>query len=261
MSTPSDQATRGDRKSLPWQRPVAIILVTGLHLAAAYGLVIPRSRYPYAQDSIELTIAQGEPEPPAPPPPPPPPEPVPPAPVPPPPPPPPVPQPEPPPPPPEPTPPPPPPPVVKEVEDAPALPPPPKPPKPRPKPVVAPKPLPTPAPVPPDPPPQVAPPPQDQATPGEQQAANAAVMQAHLTYADKVVREVNARRLPANGHGWSRVALKINAAGEVTSAEIAGSSGDDYLDSIALRMVRSAHPGKPPEGHFEATIRINFVPK
>ena len=246
----------GGRKSLAWLRPVAIVLVTGMHFAAAYWLVIPRSRYPYAQDSIELSIAQGEPAPPAPPPPPPPPpEPAPPAPLPPPPPAPPPPE------PPPPEPPPPeslaPPPATKEVADAPALPPPPKP---RPKPIDRPKPL--PKPEQPQPTPQPAtPPPQEQAKPGEQQQADAAVMQAKLTYADKVVREVNARRLPAHGHGWSRVALKINASGDVTSAEIADSSGDESLDAIALRMVRSAHPGVPPEGHFEATIRINFVPR
>ena len=147
--------------------------------------------------------------------------------------------------------------MVKEVADAPALPPPPKP---KPKPVVAPKPVLKPEPLPPDPQPQAVPPPQQEpATSGEQQQANAAVMQARLSYGDKFSGEVSKHRpRHATGHGNARVAFEVNAAGDVTQAHIATSSGDDTLDEIALTMVRDSQAGPPPDGHYSGTIPIRF---
>ena len=245
------------RRDLPWLRPVALVVVAGLHACAILFLAIPSPALPNAVDSIELTIAQGTaelpPEPPAPPPPPPEPEPPPP-----PPPPLPTPAPEPPPPPPEPDP------VIPEppkkvVEEAPALPPPPLP-KPKPKPMVQPPKPPPPQPMP-TPPPPPPPPQQEQSKPGEQQAT-AEQTQAKLTYGQKFLREVEKHRSrDALGRGTVRVTFAIDAEGEVTLATIATSSGDDTLDDIALRMVRAARPGSPPDGHFEGTIGVNFKPR
>ncbi len=254
MTSQTEPTMRRASPSLPWLRPVTITVVTGLHLAAAYWLVIPRSRYPYAQDSIELAIAQGEPEPAPDPAPPPPPEPEPVKPEPPPPPPPP---PEPEPPPPEP-PPPPPPPVKTEVADAPALPPPPKP-KPVEKPKLPPKPQP---PQEQPPPPPVEPPPvQNDVKSGVEQQANAERMQAQLTYIDKVKREVATKFYKVSlNTGWSKVHFTINAQGEVTGASVVESSGNDDLDALALRLLPRIRPGTPPDGQFETTLRINFKP-
>ena len=252
MTQQAEPAMRRASPALPWLRPVAITLVTGLHIAAASWLVIPRSRYPYAQDSIELSIAQGEPEPAPEPAPPPPPEPEPPKPV------------TPPPPPPEPEPPqepppPPPAPVKREVADAPSLPPPPKP-----KPVEKPKQPPKPQP-PQEPPPQAAepPPPQPQndIKSGEQQQAEAARMQAQLTYMDKVKREIATKFYKVSlSTGWAVVHFTLDAEGGVAQSEVVESSGNDVLNALALRMLPRIRPGNPPEGRFEATLRINFKP-
>lgn len=226
-----------------WLRPGAIVAAVGLHLCGALFLAIPSPALNSADDSIEVTIAQGapvdqeapppppEPQPPPPDPPPPPPDPTPPP-------------PDPTPPPPDPEPPPPEPlPVVKrEVKEAPALPRLPKP-KPKPKPV---------QPPPPEEKPREAP------KPGQDQAMDEET-RIRATYAGKIRREVEANRIsPPFGHGYVVVAFAINAAGNVTSARVARSSGLETLDNIALRMVRPIHPGPPPDGPFMGTVRVNF---
>lgn len=259
-----------------WQmlvRPGALAVVVALHACALLLPVIPRPDLTAAADSIELTIAPGAPLPeqapeppppellkpePAPPPPPPPPvqqpEPPPPPPEPPP--------PEPPPPeppPPEPEPPPPPEPPKRIVEEAPAIPPPP-PPKPRPiarpvTPPLRPKP-PEPKPAPPAPPP----PPAQEVTSGTPDAsAQAQVAQARLTFIGKLRQEIASHRISPQGTGSVGVKFTVDPAGNMTDVTIARSSGKDALDSAALRMVRAARPGPPPEGRFESVITINFT--
>jgi protein TonB len=237
---------------LVWLRPVALATVVGLHVCAILFPTIPRPNLPSAVDSIELTIAQGAPEVEQPPevtPPPPPPEPEPP-----------VVKPEPPPPPPpplpEPTSPEPPPPVVaeppkREAPDAPAIAPQPKP-KPRPLP---------PRPKPPEPeqPPPAAPPPETNA-PGVAEAEEQ-LARSRATYASKVLQEIRNHRISAIGVGSVVVAFSVDAAGDITSVAIVRSSGKDDLDSAALRMVRAARPGPPPDGHFSGSTTINFVEK
>ena len=274
---------------LAWVRPGAFLVVAGLHVAAVMYVTIPRPLLPSTDDSIEITIAQGEmapetpPEPPAPPPP----EPEP---APPPPPPPPPPVPEPPPPPPQPEPPPPPPPPVEEPPPpapppppeppppepppeppkkavpeamvlAPPPPPPPKPPPPPPpRPVVKPKPLPpkpqppTPTPAPPPPPP-----PASEPAPGVAEAAAAEQMRAKATYVAKIIQEIRKHQVATEGVGSVLVAITINSAGDVVSATIVKASGTADLDSAALRTVRSIRPGPPPEGSFTIRTNINFV--
>ena len=232
-----------------WLRPATLAVVSGLHVFGVFYLVIPRPTLPSAIDSIEITIAQGQPEPP--PPEPPPPEPPPPEPQ-----------------PPEPTPPeqpPPPPPIVQPPPEPPPAPPPPEPPPveppkrvvkeakalpPRPKPA-------PPRPRDPDPPPIAAPRP----SPDPQAAIQAArqLAQAKATYASRVLQEIRSHRIPAPGVGSVVVAFSIDAAGSVTSASVARSSGNGELDSAALRMVRSARPGPPPEGHFSGSTTVNFI--
>lgn len=240
-----------------WLRPAAIAGVAGLHAFALVGLTIPRADIAASVDSIEITIAQAPPEPPAPepqpeppppeppppepPPPEPPPEPPPPEPPPPEPPPPEPPPPEPPPPEPPPLPPPAPPKVI--AADAPALPPPPKP-RPKPKP---------PVPVPAEPTPQP-----DKPPPPDTEAVNRQLTQAKLTYGAKVLQSIREHKIPVSAAGSCVVSFVINAAGDVVSAVIVTSSGRDSLDSAALRMVRAARPGPPPDGRFEGSTTINF---
>ena len=236
----------------PWLRPGALVAVAGLHACAVLFANVPRPALLAVDDSIEITVAQGTPEPeqpPAPEPepePPPPPEP---APVPPPEPPPP--EPEPPPPPPEPPPPEPPPPEPepppevqppkREVREAPVIPlAMPKPPRPQPRP---------------EEPPQRPP----EAKPSGIQNAQDEAMRARASYAAKVLQEIRSHKTPAPDYGSVIVAFSINAAGDIVSASIVHSSGRRELDAIALRMVRAAHPGPPPDGAFSGTTTINFV--
>jgi TonB family protein len=255
MSLTADQGAAGPAPRPRWLRPVAIAGVAGLHACALFWLTVPRANIAASVDSIELTIAQSPPEPPAPEPPPPeppppespPPEPPPPEPPPPEPPPPEPPPPEPPapdPPPPEPPPLPPPAPPKVIAADAPALPPP--------KPHRKPKP---PVPRPPDapPPPQNAPPPPDT------EALNRQLAQARLTYASKVLQSIREHRVAVTGTGSCVVSFVIDAAGDMVSVAIVTSSGRGSLDNAALRMVRAARPGPPPEGHFAGSTTINFV--
>ncbi len=275
-----------------WLRMGALVLVVALHVWALLSLTISAPDLPSAVDSIELTIAPGmaEPEPPAPrpepePPPPEPPKPEPlPTPVEPPPPPtppPPIPVVEPPPPPPEPPPPEPPPPeppppVVLpppvemappkvEVPDAPVIAPPPKPkpPPPPPKPKVQPKPKPPePVQAPPPPPQPAVPPPQPpQANPAGTAEAQALLTQARQTYGTKIVQEIRNHLVSVTGSGTVRVSFVIDVAGVPQNVAIVRSSGNDELDEAALRMVRAARPGPPPEGHFEGATNVNFKPR
>ena len=247
-----------------WVRPAAIFAALGLHVAAGTYLTVPRPSLPSAEDSIELTIAQGAPapEPPPPPPEPPPPEPPPPPPVEAPPPPPPPPVVEPPPPPPEPAPPDPPPPepAKREVVDAPALPPPP-PPKPKPLPQPQRKPVEPKPPVQDAPPPPPAAPPQEAPPPPGEQQAQAQMTQARQTYADRVRLEIEKHRPPVAdlGLGSALVEFSISASGEIGNVRIARSSGSDRLDTIALHMVRAARPGPPPDGPGSFRVPINFT--
>lgn len=240
---------------LVWLRPAAMVGAVGLHVAAALALSFPSPALPAAADSIEITIAQGTPDPPPPEPPPP----------------------EPPPPevlpaevPPTPPPPPPfPPPPFPPDPPPPDLPPPPAPPKivapdapvivapPRPKPLPRPPSPKPPAPQPQDPPPQAAepPPPRTEGTP----EAVAALSQARATYAGKVLQEIRNHRMSTVEIGSVVVGFAIDANGEVVSAAVEHSSGKDELDATALRMVRAAHPGPPPDGHFAGSTTINFV--
>jgi protein TonB len=226
-----------DPVRLKWLRPVAIAVVVGVHAGAAVYLALPSPPKIAAADSLDLTIAQGQPEPPAPEPPPPeppPPEPPPPEP----------PKPEPPPPPPVPPPPAPPPPVAppapkREVASAPAFA----------QPKVQPK--------PPEPPPPNAPPP-DPNAPGEQEARDKKTA-ALQSYGQKVNAEINRHKRSQRRTGNVRIHFIINAAGEVTQANIVSASGKEELDEVALDMVRDARPGPPPDGIFDATITINFT--
>ena len=241
----------------PWLRPGALVAVAGLHACAVLFANVPRPALLAVDDSIEITVAQGTPEPeqpprppapepePEPPPPPPEPDPVPP-------PEPPPPEPEPPPPPPEPPPPEPPPPEPepppeiqppkREVREAPVIPlAKPKPPRPQPRPE--------------EPSPQR--PPETKPT-GIQNAQDEA-MRARANYAAKVLQEIRSRKTPAPDYGSVIVGFSINAAGDIVSATIVHSSGRRELDAIALRMVRAARPGPPPDGAFSGTTTINFV--
>ena len=248
MTAASKPTTRRAGVGLPWLRPVALVAVTGLHLGAVSYLTIPTRKLNSGENSIELTIAQGQPEPPpeppAPPdPPPPPPEPTPP--------------PPPPPPPPEPEPEPPPEPPKKVVEEAPALPPPPPP---KPKPATPPKPQPPkPQPPQPDPPPQPAARPAEP-PPGEVEALQAARAQAVLTYGQKFALEVGKhnRRSASSRKASVKVAYVIDAQGAVNHAEILISSGDDDKDRIALDAVRASNAGPPPFSPADGTVYVDF---
>jgi protein TonB len=233
---------------LVWLRPAALATAVGLHVCAVVFPTIPRPNLPSAEDSIEITIAQGAPEveqpPEIPPPPPPEPEPEPPV-V--------KPEPPPPPPPPELPPPEPPPPVVTEppkieAPDAPVIAPQSKP-KPPPK---------LPRPKPPELP--AAPPPPEASAPGVAEAEEQ-LARSRATYAAKVLQEIRNHRISAIGVGSVVVAFSVDAAGDMTSVAIARSSGKDDLDSAALRMVRAARPGPPPDGHFSGRTTINFIEK
>ena len=230
-----------------WLRPGALAAVAAMHVAAISLVAIHRTDPPGIDETVEITIAQGapEPEPPKPPepepePPPPPPEPPP----------------EPPkeppplevqpPPPPEPEPPEPPPepppaPPKREVISAPALPPPPKPKPPKPKPVEA--------------PPEAAKPPDNSGTP----EAPARLAQAKATYAQKVLQEIRNHRIATTGTGVVVVGFTIDAAGNMENVTVVQSSGRREMDFTALRMVRAARPGPPPDGSFSATTRVNFT--
>jgi|GEM_PF-2393160 len=229
-----------------WLRPGALAAVAALHVAAIFLVAIERTDPPGIDDTVELTIAQGmpEPEPPKPPepepePPPPPPEPPPeppkepPPPV-----------KQPPPPPPEPEPPPlpePPAPPKREVASAPALPPPPKPKPPKAKPVET--------------PPEAAKPTETTGAP----EAQALLAQAKATYAQKVLQEIRNHRIPTTGAGVVVVGFTIDAAGNMENVRVVQSSGRSEMDATALRMVRAARPGPPPDGSFSATTRVNFT--
>ena len=230
----------GDPIRLRWLRPVAIGMAVSLHAGAAFWLSLPSPPKIAAAESLDLTIAQGQPEPPAPEPPapePPPPEPPPPEP----------PKPEPPPPPPVPPPQAPPPPVAppapkREVADAPAFA----------KPKVQPK--------PPEPPPPPNLPPPDPNAPGEQ-AARDLKTAAIATYGQKVLTEIRSHRRPQRRTGSVVVSFSINAEGVVTEASVLRSCGKDELDEAALQMVRDSRPGAPPDGHFSGSTTINFLDK
>ncbi len=148
------------------------------------------------------------------------------------------------------------------VPDAPEFEPPPvrRPPPPPPKPVAKPaprppKPDPTPAkPLPPPPPPAAAEPPQGTPAPSED------VLRAQATYTSKVLEEIRKHRISPNGTGSVGVSFVIDAPGVVTSASVVRSSGLSELDETALRMVRAARPGPPPDGSFARTMTINFFP-
>ncbi|HEY1411880.1 MAG TPA: TonB family protein [Rhodopila sp.] len=258
-----------------WLRPGAIIVAIGLHMTALLVVTVPRPALPSTDDNLEITIAQGTPEveqppeppapaqPPDPPPPVQPPQPPPPDPTPP--------DPQPVPPPPDPTPPQaqpddplPPDPIPpveteapkREVADAPAIPlrkPKPKP-KPKPHPQVV-------QPVqdaPPPPPSSPPPPPSEAKQTGEQQAHDEA-MHVRATYAGKVLAAIRSHQTPASSSGSVIVSFAITAAGDMTNVAIVRSSGHHELDSIALRMVRAARPGPPPDGSFSGSTTINFV--
>jgi protein TonB len=235
-----------------WLRPGALVFAAALHGMLFLTVTVGGSPLPPAVESVELTIAQGKPEmekpaeaaPEPPPPEPPPPEPPKPAPPPP--------QPDPAPPPvppvPAPQPPPvaPPPPEVappkREAADAPAIPM-----RPKPKP---------PAPKPPPPPP--AAPSAPVQAPGAEEA-QARLTQAKATYPSKVLAEIRAHQQPATAIGTVVVSFAIDGAGTVYWAVVTRSSGQEALDSAALRMVRAARPGPPPEGRFSGSTTINFV--
>ncbi len=264
-------------------RAGAIVAVAGLHVVALSVFSIPRPTLPAPDESIELTIAQGAPvvepapEPPAPtepttpapaPPPPPPPVQAPP----------PVPEP-PPPPPPDPLPEPPPQEVPPPPTRVPPEPPPPEPvvitappkivaadamviaPAPKPRPVVAAKPRPKPADQKPQPavvPQPATPPPPEPQAPGVAQADDE-VMRARATYPSKVLQEIGRHRLTATAVGKVIVSFTVDPTGEMVGVSIVRSSGKDELDLAALRMVRAARPGPPPDGHFDGRTTINFV--
>ena len=235
-----------------WLRPGALAAVAVVHVAAISLVAIHRADPPGLDETVEITIAQGmpEPEPPKPP----------------------EPEPEPPPPPPEPPPEPPkeppPPPVVE-----PPPPPPPEvpPPEPLPEPPAPPKrevisapvlpPPPPPKPKTPKPRPVETPPPDAAKPPATTGAPDAPVQQAQAkaTYAAKVLQEIRAHRISTTGTGSVVVAFSIDAAGEITDVHVVRSSGRRELDSTAVRMVRAARPGPPPDGAFSATTTVNFV--
>jgi protein TonB len=257
--------TIGRDARVRWLRPAALGVVLAAHAAALLAVTLAPPTVPAEVDSLDITIAQAPPAPPAPPdttpeppPPPPPPEPAPEV------------KPDPPPPPPPDTPPPPDPPPVppppdpppqaeitppeppvsaeapkREVADAPAIPLRPKAP---PKKLVQ-----LPKPKPPDaaaPPPAAAPP---------MDAPTVQPAQAMMTYGSKVLQEIRSHRIPSTELGSVVVAFAIDAAGTVVSASVAHSSGSAALDATALRMVRAARPGPPPDGSFSGRTTINFV--
>jgi protein TonB len=145
-----------------------------------------------------------------------------------------------------------------EVPDAPVLvqpPPPPPKPKPLPRPVVKPKPVAVPA-----PPPAVAPPPPPpEAKLGVNEPAPEQVAQARANYGAKLLREIRAHREPAAAVGSVVVGFSIDAEGIPVSVVVVRSSGEAELDAAALRMVRAARAGPPPEGHFSGATTINFL--
>ena len=233
----------------PWLRPGSVVAVVLVHAAVALFLAMPHPDLTAPIDSIEITIAQGVPEPE-----PPPPEPAPDV------------KPDPPPPPPDPDPPEPPPPEVPPVIE----PPPPEPP-PEPLPIVVadpPKRVALDAPAIParakpktPPPPRQLPPetPPPEPTPSGDTRAQAQLAQARATYASKVLQEIRAHRISTLDVGSVGVSFTIDASGEMVSVAIVRSAGKSELDSAALRMVRSARPGPPPDGVFSGTTTINFI--
>ncbi len=222
-----------------WLRPGALAVIIGVHIGAAMVATLGKSDLSSPADGVEITIAQGTPaaeQPPEPPAPEPESLPVPPldTPVP-------VPEPPPPAPPPEPPPPPLPDPPKREVKDAPVWTAPPKPKPTHPKPI--------------NPPPQPVTETNTTGTP----EAEAARTQARATYASKVLQEIRNHRTPAVGVGSVGVAFSIGPNGEMMNISVIRSSGNDALDSAALRMVRAATPGPPPDGMFSGSTTINFL--
>jgi TonB family protein len=86
--------------------------------------------------------------------------------------------------------------------------------------------------------------------------ANRASM-SRATYAHRVLAEIRRHQLHPPRSGEVRVAFSIGGGGGV-SASLASSSGDGMLDSMALRILRSCHPGPPPGGQFSGTVAIRF---
>ncbi len=251
--------------SSPWLRPVAFAVVAALHASALFLVHIPAAQLPSAEDSIEVDIAppQGDTTPEdmaaapdtmaqeevkaveTPPDPtvepdltPPPPDPT----------------------PPEPTPDPPPDPPVDAPPDMPPEPPPPvaaEPPKvespdapliqkyvePRPQPKPKPKPRPAVA--------QVA----RHARSGEHSQQSSAASRA--SYSARVRAAIGARRGTAPAEGSVGVGFSVGASGGILAAYVTSSSGNPELDSWALRVVRSAHPGPPPGGAFAGSVRMH----
>jgi protein TonB len=78
------------------------------------------------------------------------------------------------------------------------------------------------------------------------------------TYGAKVLAEIRRRQIHATETGSVRVSFAVGASGSVTSASVISSSGDRGVDSTALSIVRSCHPGPPPGGSYSASATINF---
>lgn len=78
------------------------------------------------------------------------------------------------------------------------------------------------------------------------------------TFGSRMLAEIRRHQIHASGQGTVRVAFAVGASGHVVGASVIGSSGDGALDSTALRIVRSCHPGPPPGGSYSASAAINF---
>jgi protein TonB len=78
------------------------------------------------------------------------------------------------------------------------------------------------------------------------------------TYGSRMLAEIRRHQIHAAGQGSVRVAFTVGGSGHVVGASVTSSSGNDTLDSAALRIVRACHPGPPPGGSFSASATINF---
>jgi protein TonB len=61
---------------------------------------------------------------------------------------------------------------------------------------------------------------------------------------------------PSGAGGTVRVAFTVDRGGRVTSASVAGSSGDASLDAAALAMVRRASPVPAPPDELGGRIAL-----
>jgi TonB family protein len=77
------------------------------------------------------------------------------------------------------------------------------------------------------------------------------------TFGSRMLSEIRRHQIHAFGQGSVGVAFSVGGSGAV-SASVSRSSGDGSLDAAAARIVRSCHPGSPPDGHYSGSVTINF---